>query len=421
MLVKVTVGNYLSINEKITLSLEAESLKELFHESNTIEVKNAKLLKSISLYGLNSSGKSNLIKALGFIKEFILNSFKELQANEEIEVERFKFLNSTHKFPSYFEVEFIQNDTRYRYGFEVDKKIVHSEWLYYTIKNTEKNYFIRKFQDFEISPSFLEGNKGGGINITRSNALFLSVLAQLNGSISTQLIQWFQNVTYISDTNFNYFIEHTANLIERKPKIKNLLSKILESARIGFSEVKITTQNIDDSFFHLFAEDVRKILISKNSSTLKIETIHPIYDHNGNTVGNESLDLRRDESLGTQKFFALAGCIVDAIIEGKVLIIDELDSRLHPELSSGIIKLFNNASDNYHGAQLIFSSHNTNILSNKILRRDQVYVVSKNRINATQINSLYNLKIRNDASYEKELLRLSKDGENPQLNIFSDF
>ncbi|MEO9966935.1 MAG: ATP-binding protein [Reichenbachiella sp.] len=421
MIIKLSVANFLSFNDKIELSLESSPIKELVG-TNTFEppIKGASLLKSVGLFGANSSGKSNVIKTLSFMKSFVMNSFIQIHATEKINVDCFKLNTGSLSKPSFFEIEFIVNDTKYRYGFEVDKYMVRKEWLFYTLKRQEKRYFERTADEFEIDNSFREAWNIKHESI-RQNALFLSALAQYNGTISRPLYQWFEELTIITDTNYGGYINYTASLLNNL-KFKSYLKKLLHAGDFGYFDVEINETEIDPNQYGFLSEDIRNLVVSKIPKHVDIKTKHKSFDQHGGESNDVLMDFKKEESQGTQKFFALAGPIILSLMEGRPLIIDEIDARLHPLLSRMIIHLFN-SDDNQHGSQLVFTTHNTSILNIDILRRDQMLFVSKTLSFSSKIESIYSLKVRNDASFEKDYLSGkygALPGENQrQLKLFS--
>ena len=201
MLVQFTVGNYRSIKEPITLSMVAANLvsqDKSLDENNTFTVGKLKLLKSAAIYGANASGKSNLIKALNFMIRFINDS---TNIRERIEVDPFLLNTETENASSFFEMIFIIEGQRYRYGFEIDSEKIHSEWLFHTPKSREANLFLRNDQKIVVSSNFKEGK--GITDKTRKDALFLSVTAQFNGLIASQISNYllFRSKVFLSEGN----------------------------------------------------------------------------------------------------------------------------------------------------------------------------------------------------------------------------
>lgn len=191
MLIEFSIGNYRSFKEPVTFSMVAANLvakEKKLDENNLFAVdKELKLLKSAAIYGANASGKSNLIKALNFMKWLMVNSSKNTQSTEEIETEPFRLSTETETKPSYFELVFIMNGQKYRYGFEATRKRVTSEWLFYVPKSRETMLFERELDTIKTSKKY---NADGIQQKTRNNALFLSVSAQFNVELAEQILYW---------------------------------------------------------------------------------------------------------------------------------------------------------------------------------------------------------------------------------------
>lgn len=383
MLIEFTVGNYLSFKDKKTLSLEATSIKE--HPENIITVGKYKLLRSIAIYGANSSGKSNLLKAMSVMSEIITSSAKK-SSSDEIDVTPFLLSTETENKPSFFEILFLIEGVRYRYGFEVDKKQVYSEWFFESEMKKEKLLFIRQKDIIEVSDEFKEGV--GLEEKTRNNALFLSVVDQFNGTTAKIIIQ---NLSKLFDLSG---LKHESNrflsdaLLDTDDK-DNLIKEFLSVFDLGFNRI-----------------------IKRESKFGKDEifTMHNKYDREGIVVDNCQFSLLEQESSGTNKLYDISGYIILSLMVGGVTIIDELDAKLHPILTSTIIKLYHSIEKNYKNAQLIFSTHDTNLLSSGNFRRDQIYFTEKDRFEATDLYSLVEYKepdgtkVRNDRSFEKDYI-----------------
>jgi len=426
MLVKFTVGNYLSFKEQVSLDLEAQSIKE-FKENNTFTtpIENVELLKSVAIFGGNSSGKSNLFKAMAFAKKFIQNSSKNSQAEEKIDVESFRLSRANLNQPSHFEFVLIHNDQLYRYGFEVDLKSVQSEWLYIKRKTSENLLFQRTGQEIKIGNNYEKGSKKI-VDITRDNALFLSVNAQFNIHLAAELIKEIGRLKFISGVDDQPTIDFTVELL-KDPEINPIINNFLKGARLGFNEVKTENLELTPEILKKSGvpKEMHKLFLDSRKAQTIISTKHIVYDDNNNAVDSTYFDLYRNESLGTRKMFSLTGPIVDALMSGKTLIIDEFDSRLHPVLAKAIIKLFN-SNQNVQNAQLLIASHNSSFINSsaKLFRRDQIIIVDKNLYGASNIETIHEKKIRKDASFEKDYLSGKYDGVpidlelSGQLNLF---
>lgn len=409
MIVRFKISNFLSFKEETCIDLQASSITE-FEESNTFSTpfRDMRLLKSLLLYGPNSSGKSNMFKALLFMKWFMLNSSKDLQANEIIDVQSFRLSTTMYDKPSTFEIELILDGCKYRYGFETDRSRVHKEWLFCTKKIKEYPLFERFQDSLEVSQKFDCQLDDRLKKLIRDNALFISSASQLfNSQISQAIIKKMSDIKFISGTREKNHIEFTADLLEDK-KYKDIVKNFILSADLGFSDIKAERIEFSEDFINKseLPNEIKSLLIKEKTKDLRISTEHEVFDENFTKVSSVYLNLWRDESLGTRKFISLAGPIVDAILNGKTLLIDEFSARMHPVLSKALMTLFNSEYNNPYNAQFVMASHNTNFInkSSKIFRRDQMVLFKKSAHGATHVNTLFDQRIRKDASFEKEYL-----------------
>lgn len=428
MLIQFTVGNFRSFKGNVTLSMVASKLNARdpkINENNTIKInKDLSLLTSAAIYGANASGKSNLIRALSEMRIFVLNSSKESQANEPINTTPFLLNTSTEKKPSFFEVVFQINKTTYRYGFEANRKKVVSEWLFHSPLGKEAYLFKREEAVINTSREF-KGIKGIK-TLTRPNALFLSVSAQFNNQFSLKVLQWFKEIGLISgldDTSYGGF---TAGKFANEKIFHDGILEIIKGADVGIDDVLVDKRSKDDPNF--FPKDMPQELkdfmlksMKENSEAISFRTIHTKRDKSEASISSEIFDMN-DESEGTQKLFLMSGPIVDTLSTGKLLVVDEIEARLHTLLTRKIIKLFNSKITNPKNAQVIFATHDTNLLSNKLFRRDQIWFVEKDQLGASHLYSLAeiktpdNLRVRNDASFEDDYL----DGKYGAIPMFGE-
>ncbi|MEJ8305688.1 ATP-binding protein [Saccharibacillus sacchari] len=418
MLMEFTVGNFLSFKDKVTFKMVASSIREHRDTHTFNAINNIDLLKSSVLYGANASGKSNLFKAMTFMSQMVRNSSKESQAGEEIEVVPFKLNTYNEQLPSFFEIVFIKEDRIYRYGFEVNCQEVVSEWLFQMKKNKEQLLFDREKEDFEVSELFAEGKML--TDLTRNNALFLSVAANFKGDISNKVLSWFRSFNIVSglvNANFPMLHRHLKN-----KEFKKELLDMLRNVDLGFEDIDLFEEEVPgevlDAIFKL-GESLRGLdrASVKEIKNEEIKTFHKKFDVEDRFVSYEEFKLMEEESEGTRKLFSLLAPIMDTLKQGKVLVVDELDAKLHPILTQFIISLFNSNIHNPHEAQLIFNSHDTNLLHRDHFRRDQIWFAEKDRYGATDLYSLSDFKVRSDASYEKDYL-LGKYGSIPFIGEF---
>jgi uncharacterized protein len=389
------------------------------------------------IYGQNGSGKSNLIAAMNFMTKFVINSSKEKQADESINVEEFRLSTVTINKPSFFEIEFLIDDIKYRYGFTVSKELVHSEWLYASAKIKENQVFDRSLNSENTQYNYNLDSKFRitdpvNTGLIRKNALLLSTFAQLNGELSRNIVAWFQKVTFVSGTNYTEFIDYTAKLLSDEAKPNQTILGLLKSAKLGFSNVNVEKRELTEDMLGGIPRELKSLLINTKKEILNVKTVHSKRDHQGRVVGTLEFDLMSNESLGSQKFFALVGPIYKSLLEGSLLIIDELDARLHSNLSRLIIDFYQLPINNPRHSQFIFSTHNTQFMDKSLFRRDQLYLIDKSEFDASYLYSIYGLNkvkpeapaVRNDASYEKDYLDgkygavpFAQD-EGKQLNIW---
>lgn len=424
MLLQFTIGNYKSIQNLATLNMTAINPIKEFEDDNIFTEDRYKILKSAVIYGANASGKSNLLEGLNFFRGFVINSSKETQVDDLIEVEPFLLNDQSSIEPSSFEVSFVIEGIKYRYGVELSSKEVNTEYLLKSTKIKEYPMFIRDGDGIEVFRDFKEGK--GLEEKTRPNALFLSVVSQFNGQISGDIIKWFRSCNVISGLNDHRFEGFTASLFQKNEK-RNKILELISKADLGISEIKVNDFLISkDTLPEDMPEEVKKSILKDNEgkTAYNIDTFHKVFDQDGIETGTVRFDFDDQESEGTKKFFRLAGPVIDTLEKGKILIIDELDARLHPLLTRQIVRLFNSKISNKLNAQLIFATHDTNLLSACTFRRDQVWFSEKNHFGGTELYSLaeYILpkgKVRKDASFEKDYMQ-GKYGAIPFLGNFHE-
>ncbi len=408
MLLEFTVGNFLSFKDKKTFSLEAGSISEL--KDNVVKEGKYKVLRSAVIYGANSSGKSNFIKALDFMIKTVKNSSK-LNSTDKLYVEPFLLNTSTENQPSFFEIIFgvsdlLQGGKRYRYGFEIDEYKIHSEWLYVldTKSRKEQVCFVRNNDGIGLADIFSDAS--GLESKTRDNGLFISLADQFNIDIAKTVLWNCSNLYVLSGIDHSTSVVATDFLYNLDDERKNAIDKFINNLNLGFSNFKI----IDDA----------QIAFKK-----RIITLHKKFDDKGKFITDVEFKMTEQESSGTNKLFDLSGYIVFALHYGLQIVIDELDSKLHPILTQEIIKIFNNPETNPKNAQLIFTTHDTNLLGANLFRRDQIWFTEKDEFEATDMYSLLEFKdedgntIRKDRSFEKDYIR-GRYGAVPYISNFQE-
>ncbi len=376
MLIEFSVSNFKSYRTQQTLSMAAEKphksprcvLETSFHAI-------PRVLETASIYGANGSGKSNLIDAMAFCKYFILNSSKDLLPGDRIKVNPFQFSEQTTSQPCEFEIIFIHEGYLFQYGFAVDTKQVHQEWLYATPQNSKKQsaqtWLERGFKkdEFNIRKE-IKGAKEIWKNETRDNALFLSTAVQRNSDSFKIPFEWIRTKFWTVNTLNNIFtIQEFQSNQEKRDKIL----KLLKEFDFSFTDLNIVENEKQYSL-------VSKYIFGNKEYTLPFE----------------------EESAGTKRLFTFAGPIIDTLEKGNTLIIDEMDLTLHPLAVKGVISLFQNPHTNKHNAQLIFTTHNTTSMS--MMDRDQIWLTKKSESGESLLSSIADFEGRADEAVEKRYL-----------------
>jgi uncharacterized protein len=399
MLVEFTVGNYHSFYTPVCLSMvAADSITDHQGENdaqnNTLLAMNGstRLLATSVVYGANGSGKSNLIQAMAFFKGFILNSFGR-QGTELIPINRFGFQLLAQFEPAFFEMIFIIDQTRYRYGFEVDNEKVHSEWLFRLDANSQEQelvLFTRSFQEITVNPEALSVAIGLEQR-ARANALFLSTLEQFNVAEAHLILQWFtKHFAVISTLKIGSIQQSAIERIRYDSDFRQYAQGFLRSLHLGFESIELRER------------------ASEDASPEMLYTVHKVFDEKGFIVpeGEAKLDFSA-QSDGTKKIFTLLSLLFDVLEQANIIILDELDSSFHSLLTREIIKLFHHQSKKK--SQMIFAVHDTNLLRSDLFRRDQIWFTEKKETGETALYSLVEFKIDQTEYVSSDTLAMEKD------------
>ena len=417
MILEFSVENFLSFKDLQTLSMVGvKSFKE-HEETNTFCLDDKyKILKSAAIYGNNASGKSNFIDAVGFMKTFVQFSFRDAlsDGNEErkIPYQKFELSTETEDKPSFFEMVFTINGKKYRYGFEITEDEVLSEWLFHTTSK-ETFLFKRDKDSFDLNKSsFPEGKDLE--KRTRTNVLFLTLVAQLNGEISNEVVDWFKDLNVISGIHDRGYKRYTINKLKEDKKFSKWLSSFidfLEISKLTTDEEPVSDVEIEqlkekekDEELINFLSTLQK-LQAKQPKRDKLITWHRKFNENNILVDTVPFDFESNESEGTKKLIYLLGPWFDTLNKGKVLLVDELDSRLHSSLVLKLIEFFH--KENTTKAQLIFAVHNTSILNYNVFRGDQIWFMDKNQFGCSELYSLADFsseKVRKKSAFDKNYL-----------------
>lgn len=395
MLIQFTVSNFLSIKDPVTLSMVASSDTTL--PGNIIDVGSDRYLTSAVIYGANASGKSNVLKAFGFMQYLVSESHK-FQRGDIISNTPFLMDKKSINQPSNFEIHFISKGIRYIYGFSVDQNEVHAEYLFYHPKGKKRTVFIRT-KDNKFT--FTSDKKKQQIiaDTTLNNTLYLSKATQSNYIITTIPFEWIRH-TLRSVISFAYrydigFVTYTGQRIYKNPTFKKIVLSFLQNADIGIDdiEVKMIKAKQKEASGDDPDDKITYSIITKHNSKTNDSTTRETMQMNINY-----------ESNGTVKLFGLIGPLMDVLENGYTLVYDELDTRLHPILTRLVVSLFNDHETNPNKAQLIFNTHDVNLLDSELLRRDQIWFTEKKEDGSTDLYPLSDFKPRKDDKLMKNYL-----------------
>ena len=389
MILEFTIENYRSFREQQTLFLTPDKGKHEFGENIFKNGDKIQVLKTCVVYGANASGKSNLLKAMQTLRTLVLQSAKYEPENIFEEYDPFKFNPDTENAPTNFSLEFIINETRYRYRVGILNKEVLEESLFFFPQGREAKLFNRKKQNFDFGDS-LKGQKVIVSEITGKNQLFLSKAAINNIKQLIEVFNFFNHsfmtIPFLNSWMDSYYTDRIAKeLKELKGNdffVQNF-NNLLKSFDTGIVDFSIERNELSlSSEYEIFVE-------------------HNVYDNSGKEYGKKPHSLNH-ESTGTQKLFVLGGLVLRALMNGRIIVIDEFERSLHPFITKFIIQMFHNPKLNINGAQLLIATHDTHLLSNSDLRRDQIWLVEKDNYGASEIFSFADINgIRNDIPFEK--------------------
>lgn len=423
MIEEFFIKNFLSFRNEVTFSmLAANSVKENEEDAenkvNSVhvipETNNVRILKTAAIYGANGSGKSNVINALMFFYQMVMESFSNDNILKGFARNKYLFDNFSENEPSEFQLAFWIEGARYRYGFSVGKEEIVAEWLFVQTKGSARESYCFKREGENITVNTRTFQKSSGVvERTRNNALFLSTASQFNVPLAMMLKYWLRdNIAFVNGIGEGTRMFSARQFIRDNymhDNIVTMLGKVDNGVKgldvQEFEEEQYNpTVNTDPQMTFSQVDNVDK---KEQIHRFDISAVHDVYDE-GMITGNKVLPFRY-ESMGTNKMFSLSGPWFDTLRKGGTLIIDEFGTSLHTLLSMELVKMFESKL-NTKGAQLIITTHDTNLLRKDIFRRDQIWFTEKDKFGASDLYSLVEYKInqatsvRNDATFSKDYL-----------------
>lgn len=428
MLIEFKVKNYRSFRDEAILSMEATGLNSL--KSSIIEYNNTKLLPGVAIYGKNGGGKSNIIRAFWLAVQFIKNAQRTQHENATIPVHPFALNDYSYNEPTSFDFTYVLDGIKYMYGFSATKEKIISEYLYHTPKGQKATVFTRTGQDFVFTEDRAKRNL---IKETvAENQLFFSIACTMNDTACSNAMRWFREYVLFSRN----YSDIPKQLLEysNDSDMLSVISNYAKAADVGIENMQFEFNNKEISeedklpknipegirtalttFMHALAET------SNNSEVkLKMGEVTATSFHKGRTQEG-SLELfpleLSEESDGTRKLMAIAPAMESVLKKGGVLLVDELERELHPLLVNYIVSKFQSKNTNPNGAQIIFTTHNTELMNAEIIRKDQIYFVDKGKDDgASELYSISEFSTRTSENIRKGYL-VGKYGATPDVSI----
>ncbi|MDE0104375.1 MAG: ATP-binding protein [Bryobacterales bacterium] len=414
-LVAFRTRNIMCFRDETAVSLEASRLAnaEIVHHVRTASATPTKILPAAGVFGANGSGKSALLKAMKQMQSLVLHSFRGGLTGSGVPRKPFLLDAEPEQGSSEFAVDLIVGGVHWRYAFEFDNERVLQERAYHCPRGRAALVFERMEEDVSFGASFRKAGHAI-IPLLRRNALLLSIFGAVNERRVEPLFAWWQrNFKLANAHNRPARAAFTAKLAKERECRSRVLG-LIHAADPGLIDLKVvkldpgTTERLEQTMRILSGDD------ETGEDPVKQDQIQLV--HRGR---NRSVPLApSDESNGTQVWVSLAGPILDALVRGTVLLVDEIDASLHPDLVANLINLFQDPRNNPNCAQLVFNAHDTNILGNpesRGLGRDQIWFAEKDKNGAASLYSLADFRPRRGESIERRYLS-GRYGGGPTLD-----
>lgn len=413
MLLEFRVRNFRSIRDEQALNLIASGDKELAvtHLASTGLKSAPHALRTVVVYGPNASGKSSLLRALDYMRAVVAESATVIQPGQTYNVQPFKLDPATAHQPTEFEITFLLSGVRHQYAFAMTPQRIVSESLLVYRSSKPTQLFSRQHidgdgYDYEFS-TYLTGPRKLWQESTRPNALFLSMSAQLNSEQLSPVFNWIvRNITFLP-AGATVLPDFTTALLATEHG-RASIREFLSAADISIADVQAVPRKGMHAQLVMNASGLQ-------SSQEEREFMMPVFEHS-TPKGSAKFELH-DESEGTQRLYGLIAPVLDCLRDGRVLVVDELDSSLHTLLVRRLITMFQTPELNPNGAQLIFSTHDTSLLDHTLFRRDQIWFTEKDADQATRLYPLTDFSPRKQEAWERGYLA----GRYGAVPFFSDW
>ena len=429
MLIEFSFKNYRSFRDETTLSMEATGLGSLKNSliplSSTV-----KLLPAAAIYGKNGGGKSNVIRAFWLAVQFIRNAQRTQHDGASIPVNSFALNDYSNKQPTEFHFVYTENGIKYWYGFAATKERIYNEYLYHAPKGQKALIFYRTGQEFTFTE---EKTKRGMIGeMVAENQLFFSVACTMNDGPCIAAMRWYRNHVFFS-RDYSDIPRQLLVYSEDKNMLK-AISDYAKAADLGIQDMhfEFESKEIRDdvSFPDTIPDGIKSALVqfmhalaenpANGDVRLKMGEVSAKARHLGENLDGKQLSYTldiEDESDGTLKLMSLAPAIESTLRTGGILLVDELERELHPMLVNFILAKFQSKKSNPNGAQIVFTTHNTELMNLELLRKDQLYFVDKrDKDGVSELYSISEFSTRTTENIRKGYL-VGKYGATPNIEI----
>lgn len=423
MLLRFGCSNYLSIKDFQEISLISKSAfkeqpESLLHSQHSQQ----NGLRVIAIYGANAAGKTNIVNSLLFMSRMVRSSHRSFLPDSDVPIQQFALNESSRSDHSHFECDFLESGIRYSYGFSIQNGKISKEFLY-AFPNRVKQVWYSRDESIVGSGRFQFGRSLKGRNalisdLTRNNSLFLSAAAQQGHEQLKPVYQFFTKELHKGEAIGSDDQKTLVELLNSEKR--DWLLKFVTNADFGIEEFKVETEEMSPAVIRVVSQMFSAVVQEEENEDNKKRAseafeklrTNPDFSKKINvSLGHRSSSGKpifmpwESESEGTKRLFMIMAPVLKALESGGITIVDEIDASLHTLLVLKVIELYKSPSLNPKGAQLIFTTHDTNILCSEILRRDEIYFVEKNRGGESTVYSLADFPVRKDDNFEKGYLQ----------------
>lgn len=430
MLIEFKFENYRSFRDEAALSMEATGLGAF--KDSLILHKNLRILPAAAIYGKNGGGKSNVIRAFWLAAQFVRNAQRTQHEKANIPMQPFLLDDDSRNKPTSFEFTYLLDDVKYVYGFSATKTEIVKEYLYHSPKGQSALVFYRNYQTFEFRENTDKKLRQLISEAVAKNQLYFAVACTMNEKTCVSAMRWFREHLFFSRDYTD--IPHQLLEYSEDPDMLKSIKDYAKAADLGIQDMQFELKSRDISELEKDADGVPEGIIealtlfaralsentNESETKLKLGEVHATSFHKGCSAdGTEKLYPLQlaDESDGTRKLMALAPGIERVLNCGGVMCVDELDKEMHPLMVEMIVSKFQSPVSNPNHAQLIFTTHDMELLNMELLRKDQIYFVDKRRKDGT--STLYSVSDYSTTTNEniRKGYLLGKFGATPDLQI----